>query len=345
MKKRFRIDATSLLLALLAVLFFAAGLFLLLYPSAADYINTSMSRGTISSYREKVSGMSTVDYDALLSSARDFNERLFRESPYIGELSAEGKKTYNSLLNLSGSGVIGYCEVPKIGVYLPIYHGTTNEILQNAVGHLEGSSLPVDGESVHCVLSGHSGLPSAKLFTDLDQLAIGDRFFIHVLGETFTYEVFHIAKVLPEALDSMTIERGQDLCTLLTCTPYGVNSHRLVVTGRRVPTPAADSDSAGEPVPEGPPGWDATQLVAPLSILAGIFLLAGFSIGFLGVGSSSGKGTPKGSSSSRDSSGEGDSTSGDSLGKDYSHSDDSSGKGNSPKGDSPGKGDSPKGDS
>ena len=152
----------------------------------------------------------------------------------ISTLTDEEREDYNSQLDIDGSGVMGYIEIPTIKVSLPIYHGTSDDVLQVAVGHLEWSSLPVGGESTHCVLSGHRGLPSAKLFTNLDQLTEGDLFVIRTLDEVLTYEVDRILIVLPSELQALAAEEGKDLCTLVTCTPYGVNSHRMLVRGHRV---------------------------------------------------------------------------------------------------------------
>lgn len=149
-------------------------------------------------------------------------------------MTEEERAEYESLLNVSGNGIIGYIEIPMIQCSLPIYHGTEESVLQIAVGHIEGSSLPTGGAGTHCVLSGHRGLPSAKLFTDLDQLAEGDTFILRILDETLTYEVDQIRTVEPYELDDLGIEEGKDYCTLVTCTPYGINTHRLLVRGRRV---------------------------------------------------------------------------------------------------------------
>ena len=165
--------------------------------------------------------------------AQDYNRLLLaRENPYL--VTDEQRERYNSLLNVSGTGIMGYIEIPQIGCSLPIYHGTDHNVLQIAIGHLDWTSLPVGGESTHCVISGHRGLPSAKLFTDLDQLREGDIFVMRVLDETLTYEVDQILIVLPDETKDLLIEEGKDYCTLVTCTPYGVNSHRMLVRGHRI---------------------------------------------------------------------------------------------------------------
>ena len=211
-----------------------AGIGLLAYPSLADYWNSFHQSRAVMSYAEHVSDMNAEEYNRLLSEAQAYNER-FVENGLNWHLTEEEKAEYESVLDVDGSGVMGYIRIPKIDVMLPVYHGTEERILQTSIGHLEGSSLPVGGESTHCLLSGHRGLPSARLFTDLDQLREGDTFTITVLNDTLTYEVDHIWIVEPEDLSHLTIEAGNDLCTLITCTPYGINTHRLLVRGHRIP--------------------------------------------------------------------------------------------------------------
>ena len=210
------------------------GICLLLYPTVSDYWNSFHQSRAVMSYAEHVSDMNAEEYDRLLSEAQAYNER-FVENGLNWHLTEEEKAEYESVLNIDGSGVIGYIRIPKIDVMLPVYHGTEENVLQTSIGHLECSSLPVGGESTHCLLSGHRGLPSARLFTDLDQLREGDTFTITVLNDTLTYEVDHIWIVEPEDLSHLTIEAGNDLCTLITCTPYGINTHRLLVRGHRIP--------------------------------------------------------------------------------------------------------------
>ena len=215
------------------VIVFVAGLSLLLYPTVSDYWNSMHATRVVSNYAEEVKNLNAEEYDEMLKAAEEYNSSLLnRHTDYA--LSGEQKELYDSLLNLNGTGIMGYIEIPAIDVSLPIYHGTADSVLQVAVGHLEWSSLPVGGESTHCVLSGHRGLPSAKLFTNLDKLVEGDTFVIRVLDEVYTYEVDQILIVEPEDVSALTIEEGKDLCTLVTCTPYGINSHRLLVRGHRV---------------------------------------------------------------------------------------------------------------
>lgn len=210
----------------LLVLLLAAGLSLLLYPSVSDYWNSLHASRAVTGCAQDVQSLTDDAYDAMLQAAR--------ETSYF--LSERQQAEYDSLLDVGGTGIMGYIEIPSINVSLPIYHGTSDSVLQIAVGHLDWTSLPVGGESTHCVLSGHRGLPSAKLFTNLDQIVEGDTFIIRVLDEVLTYEVDRILIVEPEDVTALQIESGKDLCTLVTCTPYGINSHRLLVRGHRVET-------------------------------------------------------------------------------------------------------------
>lgn len=215
-------------------LFFLVGLGLLLYPSFSDYYNSIHQSEMISNYSEAVGNLNQEEYTRLLEQAQAYNDDLPNQG-FLWDLSEEQKKEYNEILNPEGSGMIGYIEIDSIDCMLPIYHGAEESILQNAVGHLPGSSFPIGGTTSHCVLSGHRGLPSAKLFSDLDKVEEGDHFVIRVLDEVFTYEVDQIRVVLPEELSTLELEEGKDYCTLVTCTPYGVNTHRLLVRGHRVP--------------------------------------------------------------------------------------------------------------
>jgi sortase A len=219
---------TIILLTILLV-----GITLILYPTVASYWNSLHQSRAISQYTELVEDLEEEDYTAIWEAAQAYNEALVK-TPTHFTLSDEEEAEYESLLSLSSSGIMGYIEIPTIDVYLPIYHGTSEDSLQNGVGHLSGSSLPVGGESTHCVLSGHRGLPSSKLFTDLNKLSEGDTFLLHVLDETLTYEVDQILIVEPSQIDALTITEGEDYCTLVTCTPYGINTHRLLVRGHRV---------------------------------------------------------------------------------------------------------------
>lgn len=218
---------------IILILIFLIGLSLVLYPTVADYWNSLHQSRAIATYAEEVAHIDTEKYTAVWQDAVAYNQSL-RERDNIFILSDQQKAAYDQLLNIGGNGVMGYIEIPAIGVSLPVYHGTDEAVLQIAIGHLEWTSLPVGGESTHCVVSGHTGLPSAKLFTNLNQLTAGDTFLFRILDETLTYEVDQINIVLPHETDLLHIEEGKDLCTLVTCTPYGVNSHRLLVRGHRV---------------------------------------------------------------------------------------------------------------
>ena len=212
---------------------FLVGLTLLLYPSVSDYWNSMHASKAVADYSAQVYNLNEEEYDEMLADAQSYNKKL-AEGNTKYSLSDEEEEEYNSLLNLDGSGIMGYIEIPAIDVTLPIYHGTSDEVLQIAVGHLEWSSLPVGGTGSHCVLSGHRGLPSAKLFTNLDKLVEGDTFILRVLDEVYTYEVDQIRIVEPDEVNELTIEEGKDYCTLVTCTPYGINTHRLLVRGHRI---------------------------------------------------------------------------------------------------------------
>lgn len=234
MKKKSSFVTAILIAALLA------GALLLLYPTVSDYWNSFHQSRAIASYAEQVADLDDNMYEQLWADARAYNETLGSSTSRF-VMTDEQKKVYDALLNIAGNGVMGYIEIPKIKCNLPIYHGTDESVLQIAIGHVQGSSLPVGGAGTHCVLSGHRGLPRAKLFTDIDQLTEGDVFLLRVLDETLTYEVDQIRTVLPDELDDLAIEEGKDYCTLVTCTPYGINSHRLLVRGHRVENQASAS--------------------------------------------------------------------------------------------------------
>ena len=218
---------------IILVLIFCIGLSLLLYPTVSDYWNSLHQSRAISNYTDAVAALDNEDYDRILESARNYNQNLAKNGT-TWNLTEEQEKEYEKQLCVDDTGIMSYIEIPSIDCSLPIYHGTDEGVLQKAIGHIPGSSLPVGGESTHCVLSGHRGLPSAKLFTDLDQLKEGDTFLLRTLDETLTYQVDQILIVEPDELEALQIEEGEDLCTLVTCTPYGVNSHRLLVRGHRI---------------------------------------------------------------------------------------------------------------
>ena len=218
---------------ILLLLVFLIGLSLLLYPTVSDYWNSFHQTQAIASYAEAVAEMDDVSYEHYWADAQAYNQALPGNS-HRYQPTPEETEQYEALLNISGNGIMGYIEIPAIGVSLPIYHGVGDAVLQIAIGHIQGTSLPVGGPGTHCVVSGHRGLPSAKLFTDLDKLAAGDVFLMRVLDEVLTYEVDQIHIVEPQEVELLDIEAGQDLCTLVTCTPYGINSHRLLVRGHRI---------------------------------------------------------------------------------------------------------------
>ncbi len=223
----------SHLTTLLLVALLLAGLSLLLYPTVSDYWNSFHQTQAISGYVENVAKLDEGAYDQLWEEAWRYNRDLAARGVHYA-LSDRERADYEAVLDVTGQGIMGYIEIPEIKCTLPIYHGTDEAELQVAIGHLEWSSLPVGGQGSHCVLSGHRGLPSAKLFTNLDQLEVGDIFLLRVLDEVLTYEVDQISIVEPQDVSRLQLQEGQDLCTLVTCTPYGINSHRLLVRGHRV---------------------------------------------------------------------------------------------------------------
>lgn len=214
------------------VLAMVVGLLLLLYPPVSDWWNSFHQSQAVRDYVARVDDMDDATYQGFLEGAREYNRKLAEEGPEA--MLTRYSDLYARVLDISGDGSMGYLEIPGIGVSLPIYHGTSADVLQSSVGHLPWSSVPIGGESTHSVLSGHRGLPSSRLFTDLDKLAVGDFFTVHVLRESMTYEVDQILIVDPDDTSALRIEPGQDLCTLVTCTPYGINTHRLLVRGHRV---------------------------------------------------------------------------------------------------------------
>jgi len=234
MGKWLRAHALDLLLG--CVLLFGVGL--LLYPTVSDWWNNMHQSQAIATYQKAVQDNSAEKNKKMWDAAVAYNAALPHDDSRF-EMTAAQRKVYEQTLDVTGTGIMGYVEIPKISVRLPIYHGTDSSILQIAIGHIPGSSLPVGGLGTHCVISGHRGLPSARLFTDIDQLREGDLFTLNVLGKTLTYQVDQIRVVLPNQLDDLAIDDGLDLCTLVTCTPYGVNTHRLLVRGHRVPNRSA----------------------------------------------------------------------------------------------------------
>lgn len=227
------------ILGILITLFLAGGYIILNYPVFGTLYNQVRGEKVLKSYDEAVQTMDEGKRQKYLEEAQNYNKMLAKENPQLSDaFSQEEKKAdsaYNHVLNMEESGVMGALEIPKISVYLPIYHGTSQEVLERGVGHLEGSSIPIGGKDTHAVLTGHRGLPSAELFSNLDQLEKNDEFYIHILGETLAYKVFNVETVRPEETGHLAIAKGQDRVTLVTCTPYGINTHRLLIHAKRVP--------------------------------------------------------------------------------------------------------------
>ena len=213
---------------------FLIGVCILLYPAFSDYWNSKRQSRAIVDYESVLDNMTAEEYAALIEEANVYNRALYETAfPLADYKQVPG---YYEALKIEGTSIIGYVKIDKIGVELPVYHGTSDEVLNRGVGHLEGSSLPVGGESTHCVMSAHRGLPSAKLFTDLDRLEMGDTFQITVLDQVLTYLVDQVKVITPREIDDLQIVEGKDYCTLFTCTPYGINTHRLLVRGIRIET-------------------------------------------------------------------------------------------------------------
>ena len=214
---------------------------LLAYPSVADWWNSFHQSRAVAAYAQAVAEMDEETYDRLLGEAEAYNKKL-AETGILWTMSKKQMKEYDALLNINDTGIMGYIDIPKINIQLPIYHGTDEAVLQIAIGHIAGSSLPIGGKSTHCIVSGHRGLPSAKLFTDIDKMSEGDVFTMTVLDRTVTYEVDQVRIVEPTNLSDLQIVEGKDYCTLVTCTPYGINTHRLLVRGHRIANLNGDAD-------------------------------------------------------------------------------------------------------
>lgn len=216
------------------ILIFLVGLSVMLYPTVSNYVNQRHQTEAVAAYDKKVSEMTEKDYTEYFEKADEYNKKL-AENPEVF-YSPDELEGYEDILDISGTGIMGYITIEKLDVKLPIYHGTSMEVLEIACGHLQGSSFPVGGESTHSVLSAHRGLPSAQLFTNLDKMEKGDTFTVTVLNRVLTYQVDKISIVEPAEVEGLQIEEGKDYCTLMTCTPYGINSQRLLVRGHRIPT-------------------------------------------------------------------------------------------------------------
>ena len=217
---------------LVLLIIFFVGLSILLYPMVSQYLNSKVQSKAIDDYEKKFSNISSDDYKKMFEEAKKYNEELLKLDYPLAQYNI--LTGYNDILNLNDNGMIGYVSIEKIKVELPIYHGTSSAVLNVAAGHMEGSSLPVGGESTHSIISAHRGLPSSRLFTDLDKMELGDTFTITVLNQTLTYQVDKIEVIEPKEVKSLEIIEGEDYVTLLTCTPYGINTHRLLVRGKRI---------------------------------------------------------------------------------------------------------------
>lgn len=263
----------GLTLILLLTLLIGAGL--IAYPSFANWWNSFHQSRAVASYAETAANMNTEEYERIISKSQAYNRKLSR-SGILWTLDEDEEKEYKEQLDIGTSGIMGYIDIPKIDVMLPIYHGIDESILQVAVGHIPGTSLPVGGEGSHCVVSGHRGLPSARLFTDIDKLVGGDSFTITVLNKTLTYEVDQIRTVLPTDLSDLQIEKGKDYVTLVTCTPYGINTHRLLVRGHRIENADGDASVIADAL-QIEPIYIAPFIAVPILILLiiGMFIMTG----------------------------------------------------------------------
>lgn len=260
----------------LGCLIFLSGLIGVFYPTFSDLWNQYRQSKLISNYVEVTKQMSEEDYSSWWNTAEEYNENLdpaFRDA-FKGQ-EPDPQDPYWSMLNVNGDGIMGYIEIPKISVRLPIYHGIGDDALQHGVGHLAGTSLPVGGNGTHAVLSGHRGLPSALLFTDLDQLEEGDLFILYILGEKLVYSVDQIDVVLPDEVSSLQAQDGRDYVTLITCTPYGVNTHRLLVRGERTEVPEEEipTVTVTEQVVQSF-GWKGKLAAAIIGVIAAMLLIA-----------------------------------------------------------------------
>ncbi|WP_423216223.1 class C sortase [Streptococcus equinus] len=230
MFKKIKENSLTILLALAIFV----GLSLVLYPTVSDYWNSFHQSKAVASYLQDVEDLENSEKERLVEEARVYNQSLSQNMTPSLNLSGLNQTTYDETLKVTKSGIMAYVEIPKLNVTLPIYHGTDDSVLRVAIGHIPGTSLPIGGKGTHAVISGHRGLATAKLFTDIDQLVVGDTFMIQVLDETLVYEVDQILTVLPQEVSALRIDSNEDYVTLVTCTPYGVNTHRLLVRGHRV---------------------------------------------------------------------------------------------------------------
>lgn len=255
---------------ILLILLLVAGVGIMTYPTIANWWNSMHQSRAVMDYQGSVSKLTQKQYQRLLRNARAYNTRL-AQTGILWRMTAAEKKEYQSLLNIDGTGMMGYIRIPEIKIELPVYHGTDDAVLQTSIGHIAGTSLPIGGISAHSILSGHRGLPSSRLFTDLDKMKQGDTFTITVLNKTVTYEVDQIKTVLPDDLTSLQIENGRDYCTLETCTPYGINTHRLLVRGHRVPNADGDANVLAEAI-QIRPAYMVPFVIVPFAVLLSLYL-------------------------------------------------------------------------
>ena len=254
------------------VLIMLIGIGLLVYPTFSDWWNSFHQTRAIAGYTAAVANMDREEFDRMWAEAEAFNTYLTQKSGRFN-LSEQEIETYNSILDVTGTGIMGYIDIPSIKISLPIYHGTDEAILQIAIGHIIGTSFPIGGEGSHSAVSGHRGLPSAKLFTDIDKLQAGDKFLLQVLDRTLTYEVDQIRIVLPQELQDLEIDPYSDYCTLITCTPYGVNTHRLLVRGHRVDNDDTDATRVTADAMRFEPVIVAPLVAAPILFILLIYVL------------------------------------------------------------------------
>ena len=257
---------------LILVLIMLIGVGLLVYPTFSDWWNSFHQTRAIAGYTAAVANMDREEFDRMWAEAEAFNTYLSQKSGRFN-LSEQEIETYNSILDVTGTGIMGYIDIPSIKISLPVYHGTDEAILQIAIGHIIGTSFPIGGEGSHCAVSGHRGLPSAKLFTDIDKLQAGDKFLLQVLDRTLTYEVDQIRIVLPQELQDLEIDPYSDYCTLITCTPYGVNTHRLLVRGHRVDNDNTDATRVTADAMRFEPVIVAPLVAAPILFILLIYVL------------------------------------------------------------------------
>lgn len=273
--RKFISDRATLLLTIILLI----GICLLAYPSVSDWWNSFHQTRAIARYSKKVANMDRESFDRMMEEAEAYNAKLVgQKNRFV--LSDEQKKEYNNVLNVDGTGIMAYIDIPKIDVSLPIYHGVDQNVLQVAIGHIEGSSLPIGGKGTHSVVSGHRGLPAARLFTNLDQMEAGDKFIVQILDRTITYEVDQIRIVLPEELQDLEIDPDKDLMTLVTCTPYKVNSHRLLVRGHRVENDIPNAANITADALLYKPYYVAPIVAAPILLILLIIMLITTSSGY-----------------------------------------------------------------